>query len=352
MPLSRPALRHGLVRPAIGGVAVAAVVAGAALAAPGLHSHSAGPAHATARLTSASTANPPAAPVDPNSHQGRIDAVWAAARARHPQPPVTVTNPDRPIDCDHLKCIAFTFDDGPNPRTTSRLLPILAAKHVRATFMLVGQMVVADPHAVAEEAKAGDMLGIHTWRHQSLRGRSVQSIADDLTRTSAAITKASGYRPFVVRPPYGAVGGQTEMNVEFPLIKWGVDSEDWRSRNPDAVFKQVTSTAAPGSIVLMHDTYPSTIDAVPRLIDWFAARGYTFVTVSELYGGQLKSHRTYFGREKVVAANRATDHKAGIVRKPWIDPGPAPAVPAPGTPAAPTAEVATPAPSPTEDKYS
>jgi peptidoglycan/xylan/chitin deacetylase (PgdA/CDA1 family) len=193
------------------------------------------------------------------------------------------------------------------------------------------------------------MLGIHTWSHQSLRGRAVPSIADDLVRTSNAITRASGYRPMVVRPPYGAVGPKTAEEVPYPLIKWGIDSEDWRSRNPDAVFKQVTSTAAPGSIVLMHDTYPSTIAAVPRLLDYYASRGYTFVTVSELYDSGLKPHRTYFGREKAVAAYRAADRRAGVVRAPWVDQPAAPA-PASAGPTAPPAEVASPPPSPAGDR--
>jgi peptidoglycan/xylan/chitin deacetylase (PgdA/CDA1 family) len=270
---------------------------------------------------------------------------------------VYTTTPDRPIDCDHLKCIAFTFDDGPSPHTTNQLLQILAERHVRATFMLVGQNVVADPSAVAREARAGDMLGIHTWSHQSLRGRSVTSMADDIVRTSDAITKASGYRPTVVRPPYGAVGSQTAEQVPYPLIKWGVDSEDWRSRSAEAVFKQVTSTAEPGSIVLMHDTYGSTIAAVPRLLDYYASRGYTFVTVSELYAAQLKPHRIYFGREKAVAAYRAADKRAGVTRAPWADPQPegvpAPAAPAPAAsgPAAPAAEVATAAPTPSGQRH-
>jgi peptidoglycan/xylan/chitin deacetylase (PgdA/CDA1 family) len=290
------------------------------------------------------TAAPPDAP--PGSRQAQIDAIWAAARARHPEPRVYVDTPDRPIDCDHLKCIALTFDDGPSPHTTERLLRILASRHVRATFMLVGRMVEADPRDVAVEARAGDMLGIHTWSHQSLRGRPVPSIADDIVRTSDAITKASGYRPTVVRPPYGAVGPKTAAEVPYPLIKWGIDSEDWRWRNSESVFKLSTAAAAPGSIVLMHDTYPTTIAAVPRVIDYYAARGYTFVTVSELYNSALQPHRIYFGREKAVAAYRAADRRAGTVRKPWVD-QPAPAVAAPSTPAPDAATPSTPAPAAT-----
>ncbi|HEX3826840.1 MAG TPA: polysaccharide deacetylase family protein [Sporichthyaceae bacterium] len=334
---------------------VSALVAGSALAATDLGSSHSRPAPTAARLTSG-TAAPPAAP--PGSPEARIDAIWAAARARHPEPRVYTNTTDRPIDCDHLKCIAFTFDDGPSPATTGTLLRILAAHHVRATFMLVGQMVEADPAAVAGEARAGDMLGIHTWSHQSLRGRAVPNIADDIVRTSNAITKASGYRPMVVRPPYGAVGPKTAAEVPYPLIKWGIDSEDWRSRNPDAVFRQVTSTAAPGSIVLMHDTYASTIAAVPRLLDYYASRGYTFVTVSELYDSVLQPHRVYFGREKAVAAGRAADRRAGVVRAPWMDqaaPGepasaPTEPAPAPTEPAAPPAEAATAPPSPASDR--
>jgi hypothetical protein len=105
----------------------------------------------------------------------------------------------------------------------------------------------------------------------------------------------------------------------------------------------------------MHDTYATTIAAVPRVIDHYAARGYTFVTVSELYNSRLQPHRIYFGREKAVAAYRAADRRAGIVRKPWDQPAPdasVPSAPAPAAtgPAAPTAEVATAPPSPSSDR--
>jgi peptidoglycan/xylan/chitin deacetylase (PgdA/CDA1 family) len=284
-----------------------------------------------------------------------VSAAWAEAR-RHYRGRPAYANPraDRPIDCLHLKCIALTFDDGPGPATTDGLLETLAREHVKATFMLIGRNVAEDPGPTIRAAWDGHEIGIHTWDHRSLPGRSLTAIAEDITRTSALITRYTGVVPDVVRPPYGAIDVPTAKLIPYPLVLWSVDPDDWRDQNSDLVYQRVTTAANPGAIVLMHDIYPTTVAAVPRIIDFLRRQHYTFVTVSELYQSKLIAHQMYHGRSAQVARARAKDKAKHRHRKPWVDPelrtepASAPAVP---DDASEPAEQTTPAEGPTDDTY-
>lgn len=283
-----------------------------------------------------------------------VSAAWAQARAHRPSGPVFAGTADRPIDCLHLKCIALTFDDGPGPDTTDGLLEILAREHVRATFMVVGRNVAEDPGPTIRAAWDGHQIGIHTWDHQALPGRSLAAIAADITRTSAEVTRYTGVVPTVVRPPYGAIDEPTAKLIPYPLILWSVDPDDWRDHNSNIVYQRVTSAGQPGSIVLMHDIYRTTVAAVPRIIDFYKKQNYTFVTVSELYQSKLMAHHIYHGRMDEVARARAKDRAAHRHRKPWVDPELRTVPVAP--PAAPAessepAEPSTPVEPPGDDTY-
>jgi peptidoglycan/xylan/chitin deacetylase (PgdA/CDA1 family) len=249
-----------------------------------------------------------------------VTAAWARAGMRHPSGPAYAGTADRHIDCLHLKCIALTFDDGPGPETTDGLLEILAREHVRATFMVVGRNVAEDPGPTIRAAWDGHQIGIHTWDHQALPGRPLTDIAADITRTAAEITRYTGVVPNVVRPPYGAIDVPTARLIPYPLILWSVDPDDWRDQNSDLVYQRVTAAGRPGSIVLMHDIYPTTVAAVPRIIEFYKKQHYTFVTVSELYASKLRAHQMYHGRAEEVARARAKDKAAHRHRKPWVDP--------------------------------
>ncbi|MFA1545850.1 polysaccharide deacetylase family protein [Actinomadura chokoriensis] len=200
-----------------------------------------------------------------------------------------------PPDCSRVKCLALTFDDGP-AASTGELLDILAARHVKATFFLVGENVVQLAELVRREHAAGHELGDHSYTHADLGSASKKTVLSELTRTQDAIRRAVGVTPVLLRPPYGSTSKQLakiSRTMGMAQVLWTVDPLDWAHRDSEYVEKRVLKSVKPGYVVLMHDIHPTTVKAVPRIVDRLASEGYVFVTVSELYGGRLVPGREY-----------------------------------------------------------
>lgn len=221
------------------------------------------------------------------------------APAPHPTAgAVPEPEPDRaPVDCAVERCVALTFDDGPGPYT-ARLLDELAARSVPATFFVVGRQVAARPDLVAREHAEGHAVGDHTWDHRDLTTLAPDQIADEVDRTAQAVQDATGTSPTLVRPPYGAVDDDVLSVLEArgeTAVLWDVDTEDWRNRDAAETTRRALAGAHPGAIVLLHDVHPTTVDAVPGIVDQLRAQGYTLVTVPELLGGRLRPGEKVFG---------------------------------------------------------
>ena len=197
------------------------------------------------------------------------------------------------VDCTKAKCVALTFDDGPGPKT-GKLLDDLKKADAPATFFVVGPNAKTRPELLKRMVAEGHEIGNHTWNHRSLPSLSSSKIRSEIDRTNEAIDAAIGEHATLMRPPYGARNAITDRLAQAPVILWDVDTLDWKHRNADKVVEATISQTRPGSIVLMHDIHPSTVAAVPRLLAKLKAKGYTFVTVSELLGKEnLKSGETY-----------------------------------------------------------
>ena len=182
--------------------------------------------------------------------------------------------------------IALTFDDGPHPDNTVRLLKMLKERGMKATFFCVGQRVADHPSVAKRIVDEGHEIGNHSWSHRVLSEMKDAAVAIDLERTDEAIRKATGVSPKLMRPPYGAF---TDRQRDWAHRKWGysitlwdVDSNDWR--NPSAAYarSRILQGTGPGSIVLSHDIHKSTVDGMPKTLDALKAKGFKFVTVSEL----------------------------------------------------------------------
>jgi len=182
--------------------------------------------------------------------------------------------------------IAMTFDDGPSATLTPKLLDLLAAHHIKATFFVIGENVAEHSEIVARAAGEGHEIANHSWSHPNLGKMSGDSVRSQLQRTDDAIQNATGKRPTLMRPPYGSITAREKRWIHdefgYQIILWDVDPYDWKRPGPAVVRNRILKETQPGSIVLSHDIHPGTIEAMPSTFDALEAKGFKFVTVSEL----------------------------------------------------------------------
>lgn len=210
-----------------------------------------------------------------------------------PEPPEEQSSPPRNINCAKTKCVALTFDDGPGPGT-GKLLDMLKAAQAPSTFFVTGPNAKLRPKFLKRMAAEGHEIGNHTWSHRSLTALPAPTIQREIDRTNAVIAQAVDHPATLLRPPYGARNSITDRLARTPVILWDVDTLDWKHRNTAKVIDSAVNQSSPGSIVLMHDIHSSTIAAVPKVLEGLRAKGYTFVTVSELLGPVgLKAGESY-----------------------------------------------------------
>ena len=182
--------------------------------------------------------------------------------------------------------IAMTFDDGPSASLTPKLLDILAAHQIKATFFVIGENVAEHPEIVARAAREGHEIGNHSWSHPNFGKMSDDGVRSQLQRTDDAIKSATGARPTLLRPPYGSITAREKRWIHdqfgYQIILWDVDPYDWKRPGPSVVRNRILKETRPGSIVLSHDIHPGTIEAMPSTFDALEAKGFKFVTISEL----------------------------------------------------------------------
>jgi peptidoglycan/xylan/chitin deacetylase (PgdA/CDA1 family) len=179
------------------------------------------------------------------------------------------------------RCVALTFDDGPHQTLTPRLLEILAEENVHATFFLVGQRVAALPGIARAIHDGGHEIGNHSWSHARFSQLSSPEIGRELAAADQAILAATGVRPAIIRIPYDDSSPRILAMADRPVIFWDIDTLDWQNRVTEDI-TQAAMRARPGSIILMHDIHATTLAAVRGVINGLEARGFIFVTVSEM----------------------------------------------------------------------
>ncbi len=178
-------------------------------------------------------------------------------------------------------CVALTFDDGPSGDNTLALMALLEEKDVRATFFLCGYRIELFPELPGALRQAGHELGVHGYSHRCFDAMPPEELRDEISRTAALM----GPRPALLRPPCGAWDERVRdaaREADMGVVLWSVDPEDWRCRDPAEIARRVCAGVRDGSVVLLHDLYPETVDAAGRIIDRLRAEGYEFCTVSEL----------------------------------------------------------------------
>lgn len=181
------------------------------------------------------------------------------------------------------KYVALTFDDGPAGRFTRNLLDGLELRGVKATFFLCGYRMEQYPELVLRIADEGHEIGIHGFTHSCMGTMCRKNLEEELARCLKLLPP--GCSPTFLRPPGGKIGNQViEIAKEsgFALLGWSVDPRDWATNRAGAVQSAVVRDIRDGDVVLLHDMSDSSVAAALGIIDALQAKGFVFVTASEL----------------------------------------------------------------------
>ena len=188
---------------------------------------------------------------------------------------------------DQQKVIALTFDDGPWPSNTLKILEILKKNNIKATFFWVGQALKDHPQIGKQVVAEGHVIGNHTWHHW-YRRLDATTAAHELDDTAQLIYKTTGVRTSLFRPP-GAVmnNGVADYAIQQKnaIVMWSNDPMDYRPLSAHQLVNNVIRKAHPGAIVLMHDgggNHSATVQALPQIIAKLTEQGYEFVTIPQL----------------------------------------------------------------------
>ena len=199
-------------------------------------------------------------------------------------------------DCPN--CIAITFDDGPGIYT-DRLLGYLRNYNAKATFFMIGPNAQRYSGVARRVFENGHQIGNHTWSHPSLTSLSDTQVQNEISSTNNVLQSITGARPQALRPPYGATNSRVQADAAalgMASVLWSVDTRDWADRNSAVVCNRAVSNARSGSIILLHDIHPTSVEAVPCILQNLTSRGFRFVTVSQLLGGLQAGQIYYSGK--------------------------------------------------------
>lgn len=180
------------------------------------------------------------------------------------------------------RLIALTFDDGPN-YNTNKVLDVLAKYNVKATFFVLGSKVMNNKKILKREYDSGMEIGNHTFNHLLLTKYKENVIKDEIDNTSSVIFEVTGRYPKLLRPSYGAYNNTIKKIGDMPIIIWDIDTLDWKYHNSKRIASRVINKVKDGDIILMHDIYSATANSLNIIIPELQNRGYTFVTVPELF---------------------------------------------------------------------
>lgn len=209
--------------------------------------------------------------------------------------PAKKTEPRNSGGVDCANCVAITYDDGPGAET-NRLLDKLKAKNAHASFMVLAPNADQHPELLKRMKAEGHTIGNHTKSHRQLNTLSPEQVSQEIDAGNAAIKKATGQSTRWVRPPYGATNATVDQVTRDKGVSqalWDVDTVDWKDRNSEHVCSSAVQGARAGSIVLMHDIHPTTVDAADCVIDSLRAKGLEPVSLDRLLRTPVPGKRYY-----------------------------------------------------------
>lgn len=195
-----------------------------------------------------------------------------------------------PVSSMNKGKVALTFDDGPHPYCTEKLLDGLKERDVKATFFVTGQNAEKYPEIVLREKEEGHLIGNHTYSHLQLTSQNENSFKQELIKTNQIIKNITKDDVMFVRPPYGSWNKAFEEELNMLSVLWNLDPLDWCNHDTDYVVNRVFSQMRKKQqndmeqdwIILLHDQYETSVDAALQIVDEFQKEGYIFVTVQEI----------------------------------------------------------------------
>ncbi len=185
--------------------------------------------------------------------------------------------------------IAITFDDGPHPVYTRKILDILEKYHIKATFFIIGENARYYKDTLMEIVEKGHELGNHTFSHAIIKNKNVSDIIAEIEDCRNAIYDICGENTVLFRPPGGIMAEVSsddgEVFENYDVILWSIDTMDWAHHKPEKIAEYVINNTKSGDIILMHDYIGKdspTPEALEIIIPALIKKGYEFVTVGEL----------------------------------------------------------------------
>lgn len=191
--------------------------------------------------------------------------------------------PARTIDKDK-PMVAITFDDGPG-NGTQQILDILSEYDSVATFFVIGKHVEQQPELLKAIVDQGSVIGNHTWSHKNLRSLSKDQILSEIQAVDDIVNEICGISPAVIRAPFGEVNDDIRniaAETNRQLINWTVDPRDWSTKDANQTYDAIMNSVENGSIILVHDYYSETAEAMVLVIPELLNQGYQLVTIPEL----------------------------------------------------------------------
>ncbi len=195
------------------------------------------------------------------------------------------------------KHIALTFDDGPSETHTETVLDALEKYEAKATFMVIGQNInSATGELMKREQTMGCEIGNHSYSHANFKTILPEEAQEELQKTDEVVEEYTGKKPTLIRTPFGLCENNVLCGMDRSNICWSVDTEDWKYKDSERLIRYVTENASDGAIVLMHDIYKTTAQAVEPILKELTEQNYEMVTVTELSaikGVNLEAGETY-----------------------------------------------------------
>lgn len=194
---------------------------------------------------------------------------------------VTECSPDAVYIKEEKKKIAITFDDGPNPEWTPKLLEGLKKRGVKASFFVIGEKAEKYPEIIKKMYEEGHLIGNHTYSHVQLTALSDEKACEEVKKTCQILYEITGEYTQYVRPPFGSWNENLECDIVLIPVMWSIDTLDWTTTNTAGIVNKAVAQAREDAIILLHDNYESSVEAAFQIIDELQKQGYEFVTVEE-----------------------------------------------------------------------